>query len=125
PGAVSRFNATTGAFVDSFVVPGSGGLVDPEGIVFGPDGNLYVTNGDSVNRYNGTTGAFIDAFVSAGSGGLTNTRGIVFGRDGNLLVGNFNFGGGGFYATTEQPVRSSTRSAQRAAAAWFRQGYLY
>jgi len=95
-GQVSRFNANTGAFVNTFVAAGSGGLSNPEGMVFGPDGNLYVTtDGGSVLRYNGTTGAFIDTFVAAHSGGLASARGVVFGLDGNLLVTNFNFAGGG------------------------------
>jgi hypothetical protein len=44
-----------------------GGLDQPEGLVFGPSGNLFVSSGgtDNVLRYNGTTGAFIDVFASA------------------------------------------------------------
>src|SRR5450432_386835 len=53
--------APLGAFVSS----GSGGLSDPRGITFGPDGNVYVTGftvdsagntAGHVFRYNGTTG---------------------------------------------------------------------
>src|SRR5207249_3686893 len=57
---VLRFNGTTGEFIDAFVPAGSGGLTGPRGLVFGPDGNLYVNGNDSapgsVLRYNGTTG---------------------------------------------------------------------
>jgi outer membrane protein assembly factor BamB len=87
-GAVRRYNAATGAYIDTFVVQGSGGLSGVDGLAFGPDGHLYVAslNTDQILRYNGTTGAFINAFVTAGSGGLDTPRGITFGQDGNLYV---------------------------------------
>jgi len=67
---------------------GAGGLSQPLGLVFRPDGNLYVASNitDEVLRYNGTTGAFIDVFVSAFSGGLNGPQDPVFGPDGNLYV---------------------------------------
>lgn len=63
---VNRFNGTTGAFIDSFVAAGSGGLDGPSGLAFGPDGNLYVAsqNTGSILRYNGTTGAFVDTYAT-------------------------------------------------------------
>lgn len=89
---VTRYNGTTGAYIDYFVVAASGGLNQPFGLVFGPDGNLYVTSfgTDFVPRYNGTTGAYIDAFVVSGSGGLDGPHGLVFGSDGNLYVASGN-----------------------------------
>src|SRR5688572_2658984 len=65
--SILRYRASTGAFVDEFVPPGSGGLSNPQGLIFGPDGHLYVSSAGtaSVLRYNGTTGAFTDAFVPA------------------------------------------------------------
>ncbi len=88
PDQVLRFDGTTGAFLDVFVANGSGGLDNPNGLMFGPDGNLYVANtrGDAVNRYNGSTGAFIDAFVASGSGGLDAPNFLVFRPDGLLYV---------------------------------------
>jgi DNA-binding beta-propeller fold protein YncE len=55
-------------------------------LVFGPDGNLYVssTATNQVLRFNGTTGAFVDVFASGG--GLTGPYGLAFGPDGNLYV---------------------------------------
>jgi DNA-binding beta-propeller fold protein YncE len=71
------------------------GMNGPAGMVFGPDGNLYVTslNNSSVLRYDGQTGDPLPAdgqtgaiFVPPQSGGLSRAGGIVFGPDGNLYV---------------------------------------
>lgn len=94
-GAVLSYNALTGALVNAFVEPGSGGLVNPTALLFAPDGNLLVAtvndgSGSSGNervlRYNGTTGAFIDTFVPSGSGGLNVPRSLAIGPGGDLLV---------------------------------------
>jgi streptogramin lyase len=103
PGPVLRYDGTTGAFLDVFVPAGSNPFGEnrsgsSRGLVFGPDGNLYVGSfpklHPSVLRYDGRTGALIDAFVSEGSGGLTNLTGPLFGPDGNLYLRSTpNFGG--------------------------------
>jgi glucose/arabinose dehydrogenase len=89
-GAVRRYNGTTGAYLNTFVSQGSGGLAfsNVAGLAFGPDGNLYVTSGETnqVLEYSGSTGAFVQAFVAAGSGGLINPRELTFGPDGNLYL---------------------------------------
>jgi len=74
--------AAPGDFIDIFVSDPS---LDPRGLVFGPDGNLYVlSTSNQVLRYNGNTGAFIDVFASGG--GLSGPTFQVFGPDGNLYV---------------------------------------
>jgi WD40 repeat protein len=85
---VLQYNGLSGAFVTNFVPRGSGGLTNASGLVFGPDGNLYVSSfsTDSVLRYNGTNGAFIDTFVPAHSGGLAGPQGLAFGPDERLYV---------------------------------------
>jgi hypothetical protein len=106
PASVERFDGKTGAFLNYFVTPSSGGLQHPSGMVFGPDGtndgklDLYVGVGHlgaagdqgAIYRYDGTTGAFKGVFVSAGSGGLSGPGPQVFGADGNLYVANFRNG---------------------------------
>src|ERR1035437_5447525 len=90
--SVLRYDGGTGAFLGTFA--SGGGLIQPYGIVFGPDGNLYVagTHSSSVVRYNGVTGVFIDVFVPPGSGGLAEPDGLVFGPDGNLYLTNNQVG---------------------------------
>jgi len=92
--SVLRYDDTTGAFIDAFVASGSGGLSHPDGLVTGPDNNLYVASNfsNSVLCYNGQTGAFIDAFVPTGSGGLEGPTGLTFGPDNNLYVSSGRFG---------------------------------
>jgi len=72
-----------------FILPGSGGLVDPRGVVFGPDGNLYVTGTGAtqgqVLRYDGNTGAFLNLFATTADNA---PFGLRFGADGNLYVAN-------------------------------------
>jgi hypothetical protein len=98
PGSILRyggpFGPNPGALLGTFVPGGSGGLNNPVGLLFGPDGqgdgklDLYVTSavGSSPNtgklkliaapgtsevlRYDGTTGAFLGTFVAPDSGGL-------------------------------------------------------
>ena len=71
---VLRFDGVTGAFMDVFADLSSisGGVEEPEGLVFGPDGDLYVSdfNRSAVYKFDGNTGTFDSVFVSAGSGGL-------------------------------------------------------
>ncbi len=89
---ILRYNATTGAFVDTFVTAGASGLKNADGLAFGPDGNLYVADyGNSrIMRFDGTTGAFLSNFVTAASGGLNQPYSITFGPDGNLYVNSYN-----------------------------------
>jgi hypothetical protein len=63
---VLEYSGTTGAFVKSFA--SGGGLSGPQGLVFGPNGDLFVSsfNSDAVLEYNGTTGAFVTSFASGG-----------------------------------------------------------
>jgi DNA-binding beta-propeller fold protein YncE len=77
---VKAYDASTGAFLSTFVTAGSGGLSGPAALDFGPDGDLYVAsqNDDAVRRYDGATGAFVEVFVPSGSGGLDSPFDLEF-----------------------------------------------
>ena len=83
-GSVLQYDRTTGTFIGAFVAAGSGGLANPDGLAYGPDGNLYVLDfsDSSIKRYNGTTGAFIDVFAPSGAGG----DGLTLGPDNNFYA---------------------------------------
>jgi hypothetical protein len=85
-GFVDEFSPS-GTFIGTFISAGSGGLSNAKDIVWGPDGNAYVSGYDysQVLEYNGTTGAFIKVFAT-GSGGFEQ---IAFGPDGNLYAASY------------------------------------
>jgi hypothetical protein len=111
-GEIDAYNATTGAFLSRTTPPATmiNGLADqqfnPRAIVFGPDGNLYVSAFDPLNpiagyvlQLNETThpGAWSivafnngDAVADPGeTADLHRPEGLVFGPDGNLYVTSF------------------------------------
>lgn len=82
--SILRYDGGSGAFLGVFA---SGGpLLNPNGIVFGPDGLLYAGLGDSgvVLRYDGMSGEFVDRFIE--SVDFEGARGMAFGADGDLYV---------------------------------------
>jgi hypothetical protein len=89
--AVVQFNGLNGSFANVFVQPGSGGLLMPHGLVYGPDNNFYVTGHQgSVIRYQ-NWGSFYDIFVPVGSGSLDLGGGMAFSPvDGNLYVTSYS-----------------------------------
>jgi hypothetical protein len=87
PNAVLSYDGTTGAFVENFTQDSNLNLTSTRGVVFGPDGNLYVSDGTgtgdgTVVVYDGTTGSFIKDLFPRGTGGLSHPQGLVFGPDG-------------------------------------------
>src|SRR4030095_9226466 len=67
------------------------GLSVPQDLSFGPDGNLYVSNGfgDSISLFDGATGASLGFFVAPGAYGLDAPIGFAFSRSEDLYVASF------------------------------------
>lgn len=85
------FDEKTGAFGGEFIPAGSGGLISPDDITIGPDGNIYITSGTntsgSILKFSGRTGEFIGRFDQGGT--LFRPYGLAFGPDGKVYVSSF------------------------------------
>lgn len=94
-GWVLQFNPVTKEFIKVFV---EGNVVNnlhrPEGLVFGPDGNLYVTSfradendTDKILIFDGKTGVFLDKIdLDTVGAPRAFAMAILFGPDGKLFV---------------------------------------
>jgi streptogramin lyase len=80
---ILRYNGQTGQLIGPFV---SSGFTNPRILHFGPGGDLYVADGNTIFRVNGTTGAIIGPFTTPGAGGLASTLDFLFTPGGKLLV---------------------------------------
>jgi len=86
--SIYSYDPVTDGFVGAFVPSGSGGLQNPTGMAFGPDGHLYVISfpTNSVFKFDGASGAFVSIFASLDGIGIDTPTDLVFGPDGNLYV---------------------------------------
>lgn len=75
-GSVLRYDGTTGAFKSTFAA--SNNLLNPDGLTFGPDGDLFVSaySGDQVLRFAGDSGAYKS--VAASNPDLHSPSGLTF-----------------------------------------------
>jgi DNA-binding beta-propeller fold protein YncE len=96
-GWVLRFDPETMNFIDQFVKSDGSNPRFPEGLVFGPDGNLYVTSFrvdqfdendiDSIFIFDGQSGDFLDKIdLDMAGGPRAFAQALLFGPDGKLFV---------------------------------------
>jgi hypothetical protein len=94
-GEIMRWDPATGNFLGTFVASNAGNdLNRPEGIAFGPDGNLYVVSfradardTDKILEFNGQTGAYLDK-IDLDQVGQPRAapQALLFGPGGRLFV---------------------------------------
>ena len=94
---VLRFDGSTGAFLDTFIMPaalGSVGLGDPADMEVGPDGQLYLmshgSTGSNIWKYDVFTGAYLGSFAFAPP--PTHTHGLTLGPGGDFYQGYVELG---------------------------------
>ena len=84
--SIKRYDGVTGAYLDDFIAPGSGGLSTTQEVAVGPDGRLYVSGRgtDAILAYDARTGAFLGPFTTGYP--LDEPTKMTFGPDGLLYV---------------------------------------
>jgi len=94
-GEVLRFNPSNGEFRGVFVESdGTNDLQRPEGLTFGPDGNLYITSfrtdatdTDKILEFKGNTGAYLGKIdLDSVGGDRAFAQALLFGPGGCLFV---------------------------------------
>ena len=103
--AVLLFDGSTGAFIETFVPEGLGGLSYPTGLLFDSDGNLLVVNNgsDSVGRYGKDSQAVFTVTLSKPSG--VPVRVDYTTADGSAVAGSD-------YTTTSGTIRSESNACR-------------
>jgi len=84
--SVSVFDGESGVYRGPAFDAGAGGLENPTGIAFGPDGALYVGSSGNgrILRYDGATGDFLGVFATGAP--LERPFSLIFGPRGDLFV---------------------------------------
>jgi DNA-binding beta-propeller fold protein YncE len=89
--SIEHFDTATGASLGPFVIAGMGGLSSPRNLTFGPNDNLFVSNGTGeILEFEGATGAALGPFVdiNGNGGGPIDPYGLRF-HLGRLYVASF------------------------------------
>lgn len=92
-GNVLKYSQCTGEFLGDLISAGPpGNLVEPDTMLIGPDGMLYITSGvtdteSAVKKFDSETGEFLGDFATGN--GMRRPYGIAFDGQGNLYVASF------------------------------------
>jgi sugar lactone lactonase YvrE len=83
---ILRFDGTSGNYIGTMATSANSFLSQPDGMALGPNGNLYVANGQSngnnIVGFDPVTGNYLGVFATGGQTPI----GMTFGPDGNLYV---------------------------------------
>lgn len=92
-GRILKFDGSTGEFLGEFISGDdltANGLNFPEDLLFGPDGDIYISGlgGGGVQKFDGTTGAYEETIIDTNpfTGKDLIAAGLNFGPDGNLYI---------------------------------------
>ncbi|MBE9222363.1 hypothetical protein IQ215_06600 [Cyanobacterium stanieri LEGE 03274] len=92
-GRIVKYDATTGEFLGEFISGfdlTANGLNFPEDLLFGPDGDLYISGlgGGGVQKFDGETGAYEATIIETNPFTSRDliAAGLNFGPDGNLYI---------------------------------------
>jgi sugar lactone lactonase YvrE len=84
---ILRYNGTTGAFMDTFVQGGTGGLIGGKAMAFDQEGRLYVVDWfNAVHRYDAQGNSLGDLLVNSVNPSLAHPYGMTFDAQGDLLI---------------------------------------
>lgn len=90
---INQYDSVTGNLLGTWVPSETSGL---QGgflrFVFGPDDDLFVTNGNKIMRYRGSDGTPLGSFIMPGNGGLQTALDILFAPGDRLLVSGITGG---------------------------------
>lgn len=92
-GRILKFDGNTGEFLGEFISGNdltANGLNFPEDLLFGPDGDIYISGlgGGGVQKFDGMTGVYEETIIKTNpfTGNDLIAAGLNFGTDGNLYI---------------------------------------
>lgn len=91
-GSVVKYHGMTGRRMGTFIPAGSGGMLTPRAMRYGPNGNLFIVHHQvpggpaGVLEFDGLSGAFVRELIPLGTCGLWNSWNLEFGPNGDIYL---------------------------------------